>query len=219
MCGISARNQPEIPHSRRFALAFKLQSNSAPTTEVTMRALFTLAVFALTMPALASPASDAPAFDRSTEERVTDGIGMGLSAGAGALAGGLGGAFFAAKNCDRDNGLIGACVGTFFLGFSAGFIGGGGAGALIFDTVSDGDGSLWAMAGGAGLGLIGASYALSHTAIGEPKTAMAVLVLGTAGGAGLGYALFDSPPAVPSVAVLPDGQGGTQLSAALSGTF
>lgn len=178
-----------------------------------MRALFTLALLALTTPAFAAPTADTPAFDRPTSERISDGIGMGLAATGGAIVGAYGGGLVGILLCDG-GGLD--CIGTAVLGAGVGLIGGFIGGARIFDGASDGDGSLWAAAGGATIGLAGA---IALVQVDETGTLWLTAPLLVAAGAGLGYALFDSAPAIPSFAVLPDGQGGSQLSVALSGTF
>lgn len=183
-----------------------------------MRTLFALALLAVSTPALAEPEFDAPTVDRPTSERVSDGFGMGLSAGGGAVIGAFAGGTIAALTCPEDDGSFGfGCLGRAALGFGLGSIGGFLGGALIFDGVSDGDGSLWATAGGAVLGLAGGTWLATIDDLdGIGWVTIPVL---TAVGAGFGYALFDSAPAVPSVAILPDGQGGTHMAAALSGRF
>lgn len=172
-----------------------------------MRVLFALALLALTTPAFAAPTLDLPAFDRPVHERITDGFGVGLLATGGAFVGAFGGAVVSTLACIGGDGFD--CLYPAIIGAGVGIVGGVLGGAYVFDAVSDGDGSLWGAAGGVGIGILGGYLT------GDPL----ILLLSVPIGAGLGYALFDSAPAVPSVAFLPDGQGGTRLSLALSGSF
>lgn len=150
--------------------------------------------------------------DRPIGERVTDGLGLGLLSAVSAVAGTFAGGLVGYAVCD-DNlycPLVGGGIGLL-----GGFIGG----AYLFDGLSDGDGSLWAARIGTEIGVGLAFLAFATLDPSDPGAAVYLIPLLIPAGAGLGYALFDSPPALPSVAVLPDGQGGTQFSAALGGTF
>lgn len=178
-----------------------------------MRTLLALTFVTLTAPALAAPASDAPAFDRSTGERIVDGLGVGLLATTGAFVGAFAGGF--AGNFFSFRGKLGVI--PLLLGAGGGLVGGFVGGASVYESMTDDDdGSIWAAAGGAGLGVVGA---IGFVFYGGNSNAAVISPLMIPVGAGLGYALFDSTPAVPSVAMLPDGQGGSRLSVALSGTF
>lgn len=159
--------------------------------------------------------------DRPTSERVVDGLAFGGGAAAGALAAGYAGLHVGAALCDKeaaDPDDLFACLGPSLLGAGvgglAGFIGGG----LLYDGLSDGDGSLWAAAAGGGAGLAIGVGLLKFVEIDQDLLVWGAAFALTVGGAGAGYALYDSD-AAPAVAIMPDGAGGVRYATALSGSF
>lgn len=156
----------------------------------------------------------AQANDRPTSERVTDGLGFAASSGLLMVGGGLGGLFVGAAVCEDNDVLLG-CLGPAILGMGIGGLMGGVGGGLIFDGLSDGDGSLWGAAGGAGLGLLGGIGLATLVDDNHFAFAMGSIILGS----GLGYALVDSTSVAPVVTVVPDGQGGRRSTFGLSGRF
>jgi hypothetical protein len=148
--------------------------------------------------------------DRPVFERVTDGVGFALTSGAFMASAGLVGGLFGWLACEDDCGD--SLTSDIVVGGLVGFVGGG----LIFDGLSDGDGSHWGAAGGAGLGALGG---LGLAALIDDDRSLAMTAGGMVIGGGLGYALVDAPSVTPTVSVVPDGKGGQRSTFGLSGRF
>lgn len=149
---------------------------------------------------------------RPPSERLTDAIGVSLSAVAGGLLGAIAGVYLGVAIGDDDDEDL-----AFGVALGAGmFAGGALGGGAVFDWVSDGDGSVIALA----LGALGG--ALAGSVIGsranEPDR-IATFIVMTAIGAGIGYALVDADSPSPSFGAIPNGDGGLDMIVGLTGAF
>ena len=147
---------------------------------------------------------------RSANERLSDGVGLVLSAYAGGLAGGALG--FAVCDDDADFGWVKELLLASLLA-GAGFF----AGAALFHTQGDSDGSMNAAVVGALAGIfVGGSIA---SEIESTLGGVTVVLLTTSLGMGLGYGLFDNDSITPTINALPDGRGGVSAGLGLTGSF
>lgn len=154
-----------------------------------------------------------PPHIRPASERITDGLGAGITAALGFVPGFIGGALFGIKTGDDFDGKIeGGVYWGLALGAVTSVLGG-----VAFDAASDGDGNVWGMGVGA-LGGLAGGVALGTTF--DDSDYRVITWLAAIGvGAGLGYALFDSESALPTLGMVPNREGGLDATVGLTGTF
>lgn len=156
--------------------------------------------------------------ERPTSERVTDGLGFVATSGLLMMGAGMAGAYLGRESCsDEDRKQFLGCAGPAILGMGIGGLTGLVGGGLLFDGLSDGDGSLWGAAGGLAVGtLAGIGWGAVTERDGVQWLGGLTLALA---GMGAGYALFDATSVTPTASIVPDGTGGTRSSFGLSGRF